>query len=126
MLIFQDTNAGGAEFDGTLGNGLLSFAALYNFGANGIGTDVVPVLYSVWFESDAVLDMVVVIREPAGGATERIVLLNRTGIASWDSAGCRAVPRDEALVGRVWELAFISANNGGTCSIGATWRPERV
>lgn len=122
MFLYQATVAGGAEFTGaTAALGLLDFNTQYAFETQG-DIAIAPVVYTYGYDGGVtVADLTVVFLEPAGAATERIVLINETGITDHMRNCGRdglAVPR---TAGVVWDMVFTTANKNADASIVVAW-----
>ncbi len=123
-MLFQLTLAGANQFTGVDANtGLVDFTTFVTFTAD---ENICPVIVSYAYDNGAgTADLTVVLREPAGAATERIVLFDDTGISN-HFRSCypgMVVPRTAAVV---WELAFITLNKAADASITVHWYPKAV
>lgn len=122
-MLHQLTLAGANQFTGVdINTGLLNWPD-YTFAGN---DNLCPVIVSYAYDNAAgTADLTIVLREPGGAATERIVLFNDTGISNhfrscWPGI---VVPRTDALV---WELAFITLNKAADASMTVHWYPMIV
>lgn len=123
-MLHQLTLAGAAQFTGVdVNTGLLAFTGDYTFSGD---ENICPVIVSYAYDNGAgTADLTIVLREPGGGATERIVLFDDTGISN-HFRSCYpgiVVPRTDAVV---WELAFITLNKAADASMTVHWYPKAV
>jgi len=123
--LHQLTLAAANQFTGVdVNTGLLAWVD-YSF-AGWNDENICPVIVSYAYDNGAgTADLTVVLREPGGAATERIVLFDDTGISN-HFRSCYpglVVPRTATVI---WELAFITLNKAADASMTVHWYPKKV